>query len=280
MLYSDAKKEELLLDTRYMDIGNLPSNFQPYRNPERGPVFSKLLIRPMSIGELMLVSKAASMRDPSLVRRAVDLCISEPVDYLSQGDYYYVLAWLRLNSSPKHPYIITWECNSSFYQNRVTGDLIPNDATFRHLTAEEIESKEWDIVPCNTTNTETVYTTTLDIIQLPEEPNELVLPAQFDFPRVRDIDDVAEAMKNDELQFIVPGAQWIYVPPSDEGKHATLADRIALLESEPNVDLFTEALQMEAQFVHGIAEHCYIQCRVCKARHPYKLNLAPAAFFQ
>jgi hypothetical protein len=262
MKLDTASRQELMKDARYQDIGNMPSNFFPY-------TFKNLFIRPFTVKELKLVSKAGVMKDDDYLIRAVDMCISEDVLDLTQGDYYYVLMWLRINSSPKTPYAVTWKCPESYYQNKTTGDIIKNDKTFAHPLPEDAD--KFKIVKCDTSNTEMVHMTTLNIIQLPED-NWEPLAAEFDFPRVRQIKEVKELLEDPELRLLLPAAQWV--------RGATIADKIKFLEEQPNSDMLMEALALENSLVHGIEETCTLHCRTCRSEHPFTINLEPLSFFR
>lgn len=262
MKLDTAARQELMRDARYQDIGNLPSNFFPY-------AFKKLLIRPFTVKELKLVSKAGVLQDESFLIRAVDLCISEDCSELSQGDYYYVLMWLKINSSPKTPYTITWKCPESYYQHKTTGEIIKNDATFAPPQPEVAD--QYKIEKCDTSNTEMVHMTTLDIIQLPEENWEPLAP-EFDFPRVKHIKEVKDLLEDPELRLMLPAAQWV--------KGESIQDKIKFLEDQPNTDLLMEALALENTLVHGLNEKCTLHCRTCRSEHPYTINLEPLSFFR
>lgn len=261
MKLSTTAKETLMQDARYMSIGNLPSNYIPYS-------FKDLMIRPLTVNEMKLISKAGVTRDEDYLIRAVDLCISEDVQDLTQGDYYYVLMWLRINSSPKTPYAVTWKCPESFYQNIVDGSIIKNDKT--KWIPDIRDMKNYKEVKCDTSNTELVHMTTLNILQFPDEIDPL--GPEFDFPRVRIIKQVRDLYEDPEMQLLLPALQWI--------KGDTIADRIAFLEAQPNTDLLMEALSLEATLVHGIEEKCTLHCRTCRAEHPYTINLEPLSFFR
>lgn len=261
MKLSTAAREALNQDPRYTSIGNLPSNYVPYS-------YTDLMIRPLTVHEMKLISKAGVTRDEEYLMRAVDLCISEDIMDLTQGDYYYVLMWLRINSSPKTPYAVTWKCPDSFYQNVVSGEIIKNDKT--RWVPDETQVKDYKVVKCDTSNTELIHMTTLEILQFPDEVEPL--GPEFDFPRVGIIKEVRELMEDPELQMLLPAVQWV--------RGATVKDRLAFLEKQPDTDILMEALALEHTLVHGIKETCTLHCRTCRAEHPFTINLEPLSFFR
>lgn len=254
------QKNKLIADSRYQDIGNLPSNFFPY------PSFKNLLIRPLSVGELRFISKAASLDDHSHMLRAVDLCISEPAAELSIGDYYYVLAWLRLHSMPKAPSIVNWTCTSKVYKSKETGFIRT------HEEPEPENPQDFDIVECGCENSELIHVSQLEVIQLPEEEGFGVLPEGFDFPRASLIQETRELIKDPELRFLIGPAQWV--------AGATMQDKLNTLLAQPGLDMFDTASALSDMYTHGIKETTTLHCRQCRATYPYELKLEPHDFFQ
>lgn len=251
----------VIKDSRYQDIGNLPSNFLPYKGS-----YDKLYIRPFSIKELRLISKAATLKDIKHQIRAVDLCISEDVTELSIGDYYYVLAWLRIHSYPKTPMVATWLCDEQVYKHKETLEIINNDDTFK--VPENLS--EYVTEPCNTHNSEIIHFSNLEIISLDDdvEPINQV----FDFPRVKHLADIQECLKDPELRFIMPAAQWI--------AGATVEDKLKALDESMDLTLFDEASILNEKLDHGIKETMTIRCRRCLAAQPYTVALDPFSFFK
>jgi len=263
MVYDEKGLKGVLTNPVFQDIGNLPSNFYPY-------TFKELYIRPFTVQELRLISKAAVLNEMQHVVRAVDLCITQDANDLTIGDFYYVLMWLKIHSTPKSPYVVEWHCPELVYRNIETGNLIFNDNNFK--APEGDDAKLYKLEPCGCHNTELVHITDIDIIQLPEEGWE-GLPEGFDFPRARILQEVREALKDPELRFIVGPAQWIKTG-------TTLAEKIKFLESQADLDMFDTASGLNDLISHGIRETTTLHCRNCRASHPYEIQLEPYNFFR
>lgn len=265
MKYNETQLQALLADARFVDIGNLPSNFYPY-------TYGKLFIRPFTLKELMLVSRSVVEKDITHLIRAVDVCITEDVKDLTIGDFYYILLWLKTYSSPKQPKIVSWDCNETLFVDKETGEGIPND---NFVIPEGKSVDDYNQVDCGTANSEIIHMSTVEIVQLPEEEWE-GLPEGFDFPRVGILPEIYEirgdAVRNAELNFIIPSAQWI--------KGNTFKEKLSILEAQPDLNMFEEAKAIDDTVVHGIKEQCILKCRRCRAESQYIVTLDALSFFQ
>lgn len=262
MQYTESElKDKVLTDSRFQDIGNLPSNFFPYPN------FKKLYIRPFNFGELKFVSKAAALKEVSHLIRAIDLVISENVNELSIGDFYYILMWLRIHSFPKTPLVVEWHCPEQVLTNKETCVIVPNDASF----VEPSDPENYEMRYCATHNTELIHMTSVEIYSL-DETNFQALPEGFDFPRVKHLEDIQTAVKDPELQFIAGAAQWI------EGD--TFADKIKKLEDQPDLSMYNMAFALNEKIQHGVGESTTLTCRHCRGKQPFVIAIDALTFFR
>ena len=261
MQYDEKGLGKLLCDPNWSVVGNLPSNFFPY-------TFKDLYIRPLTVHELRLFSKAAALNDMQHVIRAVDLCISEQASKITIGDFYYILMWLKIHSTPKTPYVVEWHCKEQVYKHKETGAFIFNDNTYK----EPEDLDQYELVPCGCHNSELVHITDVEIIQLPEDGWE-GLPEGFDFPRTAILQEVREALTDPELRFIAGPAQWI-------AAGVTLAEKIKFLEAQPNLDMFDTASSLNELMTHGIKESTTLHCRNCRVEYPFDIQLEPYNFFR
>lgn len=266
MKYSDTELRAVLTDGRYQNIGNLPSNFYAY------PGEKELYIRPFTIKELKLISKAAILKDMSHLIRAVDLVTTMDAGNFTVGDFFYILMWLRIHSMPKTPYVVEWHCKEPVLVNKHDGRRVMNDATFAVPKDEE----NWKVDSCTAHNSEVVHMTNVEIVML-DEDNFDGIPqngiVEYDFPRARNIQEVQEALNDPELKMIVGAAQWI-----KEG--ATLADKIAVLENQNDLQAFDDAAVINESIMHGISESTVLTCRECLKRTKHNLILDAYSFFR
>jgi hypothetical protein len=262
-LTDDELKHLLANNPEWVDVGNLPSNFYPYS-------FGSIHAKPFTINELKLISKAVVTRDIAWQKRAVDSVISRDVEQLSIGDYFYLLEWLKIHSATKTPTIVTWECTAKMLKHKETGEYIFNDPESLE-TIPKLDPALYEIEDCGTHNTESLHVSDLRIHQLPEEDWQ-GLPEGYDFPRMSIYTEIAEALKDPELNMIVGAAQWI--------KGDTLGEKLKRLEQEKDLDMFNTAMALKEVLMHGVSEHAILHCRKCRITHPYEISVDPLDFFQ
>ena len=272
--------EKIAADSNYHDLGTLPSNGHPYKGR-----MDKLFIRPFKLPELRLVSRAAELNDITHLIRAVDNCISYPVNHLTIGDFYYVLLWLRLYSTPKTPYVLNWHCHQPYFVHKQTRKpLMYNKETI--WPSEEDLTHNYEVSDCDTPNSSVVHQTDVEIISLPDEFDDL--PEGFDFPRVSILPELTTDAGNPEMSYLVPGIQWIdpnlgYRAIQELGLplNRPYSDwELKVLAADQNAELFYDGLEINKKVVHGISEVANFFCTKCQVRHEQKLVLNALTFFQ
>ena len=93
-------------NSKYTVSLELPSKFLPYN-------FNELWIRPYKIGEVKKIRATLSNEAKSHeITEIISDCMSINPKELTLGDFWYVLAWLRLNSFENTPLTVTWNCSS------------------------------------------------------------------------------------------------------------------------------------------------------------------------
>ena len=264
MKLSQENYDKIMMDPRYLDIGGLPSNFKGYE-------FKNILIRPFGINELKLISRAASLKEPQHVIRAIDLTISQDVNELTVGDYYYMLMWHKLHSYTKTPLIVEWPCPMEVWHRKRDGlvQLVPLTAEQEAEAAksEAIEDK-FVLEDCNTVNSEPISMVNVEIVSLEDD---FVLPEGLDFPHVGTMLEVDELMQDPDMQFLVPALQWM---PGN-----SMVEKMKQFEDAPDLDLFQRANKANQEIVHGVKQTTTLTCRRCHSRHPYTIKLDPLSFF-
>lgn len=254
-------------DSRYHDLGTLPSNGIPYKGR-----MDALFIRPFHFPELQLLSRSAQLNEVSHLIRAVNNCITHDVYDLTIGDFYYVLLWLRMYSMPKSPYIIPWHCTQPFFVHKETRAPLFYSKDCEWPTMDVLTT-DYDESICNTHNTSVVQKTDLEILMLKEGQD---LPEGFDYPRTSILADLTEATMDPDFSFLVAGIQWIQATP--EPGQTMWQAKIARLEENP--ELLPEAFTINSRVVHGISENATFFCNKCRITHTQKLRLNASTFFQ
>ena len=241
-------KSEIYNDPRFIDIGDLPTGFAPYS-------FKELFARPFTVKELTLLYQGSNSTYAGIshIIRAVNMAVSCDVNDLTDGDFEYVMAWLRLNSYPKAPNQVHWTCKRAVVSEPDTDNLRPD-----YFDASETELKLKGLVRrhCNEKNVEIVHNAKMEIHTLDDA--DLIIPYEgLDFPRVATFNEFKRLIKeHPESEHEAKAARWI-----KEGK--TLAEKIKLL-NESDIDLYEKILECQTRYYHGISESMTLKCRVCK----------------
>lgn len=243
----------------YHNIGKLPSGHIPYA--DKNPLY----IRPFDLADYRLVSKAAALDALYHLVRAVDNCISMDVNDLTVGDFYYVLLWLRANSSPARPYAFEWNCEQVLFRDRVTNEPLRYDQKWPN-TAEELHEKFIGGV-CGKENLSLV---TPKVVSVAELEAGLELPEGFDFPRVRTMEERDAALKDPEMQFLAAGISWI--------AGDTWAEKVEKATADPS--LVFKGNDLEDAVKHGFIEQVTFRCMQCRVEHTIDAKLTPLNFFQ
>lgn len=264
MQANEKQMADILSDPDWLDVGNLPSNFYPYD-------FKTLYIKPFTAKHLRLLSKTVVTKVLSYQMRAVDLVISQDVNKISIGDYYYLLEWLKVHSSPKTPLTVEWHCQEQRLKHKVTGEYILNDPKSLEVARETVDPEDYILEPCGCHCTESLHMADLEVLQLPEE-DWVGLPEGFDFPRVSILADQQAALLDSELNMLVGAASWV--------AGSTFEDKVKTLEDSPTLDMFYTAQALNDTLAHGISQTAVLHCRECRAEHKTKLAIDTASFFR
>lgn len=262
MKLTPEQYQSVILDSRFSDIGPLPSQSIPYKGR-----MDTLFIRPFELPELRLLSKAAMISELGPLIRAVDLAISHDVYDLTIGDFYYVLLWLRMHSMPDTPYVLEWFCEQPFFTHKET--KAPLFYTEENWPSADELRENYNAVLCETDNTSIVHQTNLEILCLEED---FQLEEGFDYPRVSILEALNAALLDNELSFLAPAIQWLPGTTWDE--------KMAAAEGPHGTNLIAKALKINKDVVHGISEDVTFMCRKCRVSHTQTLKLNALSFFR
>ena len=272
MKCSAAQMEQIKQDARYRSIGMLPSKMIPYKDADGNKTLDYddndiVYIRPFELPELRLVSKAATLNAMYHLIRAIDLVCSVDVYKLTIGDFYYVLLWLRMNSYPERPYAFEWKCDSVFFQHKESKEFLFYDVPDSEWPSPDRLISEYVGTPCNTENTSIVRQKECTVYELEDG---LILPPEFDFPRVAHLEDFTSAVGDPELMYLADGIKWI--------KGHTFAEKLKKAEKDPG--LVYTGLDINEAVVHGFSEAITFKCRQCRVEHTTNLVINALSFFQ
>lgn len=267
MFYSEQEMRAIQQDSRYADIGALPSQGIPYKGRAEKPELIRLLARPFELVDLQLLSKSIATNSIRYLLQAVDKVITHDVYDLTIGDFFYILLWLRIYSRPQIPYNISWECNLPYFTNKETNKVLLYDQEFPDAATL---AQYYSVDVCGRKNIQPTNKKDITIKELPIDLEPL--PEGFDFPRVNILENIEKQLENPEFSALVAGIQWI-AGNSWEEKVKT---------AENNPLLVYDGFQLNANETlnHGVSETVHLQCTKCKAKTTHKLTLNALTFFQ
>jgi len=251
------------LDPRFVDIGDLPTGFAPYE-------FKSLFLREFELAELKLlyVGMHSKVKPVDHIIRAIQLCANQDVRQLTDGDFEFVLAWLRLHSYPKAPLLVNWTC-------RQINLVYKSDRTF--YTGEKLSDRdmalkgiEWET--CNTNNVEIVNQYRTPVVALDDNKLHIEDP-DIDFPRVATLPDFhAHIEEFPHEKHMAECCRWVKRGNSFRAK-------LIYLMSRPDNDLYERILEARKTYHHGIMEVMKLRCRVCDHRWEHTTTPRLLTFF-
>lgn len=254
--------QEVYSDPRFKFIGDLPSGCFTYN-------WKELYIRPFDVVELPLLALGAHARYNGIshLLRAVDIVINQNVSDLTDGDFSFILGYLRKFSFPSTPLVVQWHCHKQVYQHP-EGKLWLDE---EHPIPSNLQVREQKLkrIDCNTNNTEIVHNVktlidTLDDDWVNTDPD-------LDLPRMGTYSDYLEHT------IVDPGYKTLgmlarYVAAGD-----TYRDKLTLIESD--IDLYEKAYAFRRRSIHGIRETMGLRCRSCDNRVPFESHPNFRSFF-
>jgi hypothetical protein len=257
--------DECYADARFSDIGDLPTGFSPYS-------FDMMYIRPFSVMELNLLYNGMKAKRNGLdfIIRAVGMVVSCDVNELTDGDFEFVMAWLRLRSYPKGPLLVKWDCQKVNVVDSKTKIIYEGDDV-TELTSRDLKLRGFELETCNRENNEIVHNAKLNIISL-DDANLTIDNDLLDFPRIGTLNSYNVIVAEDkEHEYSAGLARWI-----KEGK--TLDDKLKIVETLDMVT-YNRILECIKEYKHGIEENMELRCRGCDNRVPFTSRPDPLSFF-
>lgn len=248
-------------------FGDLPSRGVRFKNKEKYP---HLTINRLSLKEMGLLSSAVTNNNPDSFLEAIKSLINVPISYLSIGDFYYVVTYLRCNMST--PLSLSWACDGFWYHEKESDELIKAPDARALMTNPETRDKKLVPESCGHENTETFPFEDMIVVYLPEEMD---LGENCEVPSAALIPEFERLTKDPKMAQIVPVVQWI--------KHGnSLRDKMLWLESQGDrdMDLFDEASAINQKYSHGISNLLIGECTKCGTKVKQKFNLTAESFFR
>jgi hypothetical protein len=270
----------------YEDIW-LPSEFVSYP-------WKDLQIRRFNIEELRAMIRARTSGNLRHLIRAVDATLSRPITDMTQGDFWYIMYWHRLNSYKKSPFVIEWVCDHDDHLRKVgAGESAPE--TLRNLLT--VSRSNLDTVAIDKEQyaalQDKLFTeygvrvrpqNIVDFISAVDEDEELEHARKLarekrqaavedgDVDAFLDEEDEEEIGANEDRSFI-----YRYAALLDNQHGESLADRAAWLNTQ-EPDLLVDLEDFLKVSDHGVTESWNVVCKECGAPKIVKQSLDALTF--
>lgn len=251
------------LDVRFVNIGDLPTGFTPYG-------FKELYVREFTLAELKLLYIGMHSRTKPIehIVRAVQHCCTVPVGELTDGDFEFLLAWLRMHSYPKAPLQVNWKCMKENLVYKKGRDFWRGPK----LSLRDMALKGIELEVCQTNNVETVQAYRTKIVSLDDD--DLYLPYDdIDFPRVATMSDFhMHVEENPHDRHMAECARWVK-------KGSTFRAKMVYLLNMRDNDLYERIQECRKRYHHGVIEVMNLRCRVCDHRWEHQTAPHILSFF-
>lgn len=251
------------LNQQFVHIGNVLTNYEPYD-------FNEIMVREFNVSELKLIHLSMHSRSRPIMHllRAIQFCCSVDVMKLTDGDFEFIMAYIRKMSYPSAPLLVHWDCNK-------VNVVKKTDRTFYtgpKLTEREMELQGYEYEKCDTKNVEIVNQHRQELILL-DDDNFTVTEEGVDFAYVGtlpDYYDYVEEHPEDEL--LAKCARWVR-----EGD--TFAEKLEILSNQPDLELFERIQFCMKKYEHGVVNSMNLRCRVCDDRWSHTTRPDWMSFF-
>lgn len=248
---------------QFVHIGNVLTNFEPYD-------FDEIMVREFNVSELKLIHLSMHSRSKPMLHllRAIQFCCSVDVTKLTDGDFEFVMAYIRKMSYPSAPLLVHWECNKH-------NVIKSSDRTFYHgpeLTEREMLLQGYEIERCGSKNVEIVNKHRQEIILLDDE-NYTVKEEGVDFAYVGTLIDCLEHIEeHPEDELLAKCARWV-----EAG--TTFAEKFEILTTQTDLDLYERIVCCMKKYEHGIKSVMNLRCRECDDRWSHTTRPDWGSFF-
>ena len=258
--------QEIIRDPRYLDIGDLPTGFAPYEDIG----LKQIYLRPFEVRELPLLHLGAKARVGGIghIIRAVNMVASCDVNCLTDGDFEFILTWLRKASYPESPMLVTWDCRKVNIVEKETRRFV-RDTKF--LTKTDMDLKGYEPEQCNTNNRTIVHDVRI-LVDTLDDDNLYIQHDDIDFPRVRTLLEFEEMVSEDpSVEQIAKIARWVKAGE-------TVKEKIDILNNS-DIDLYERIVDCQKEYEHGVRETMTMKCRECQNRVSHTAKPKMRSFF-
>lgn len=235
-------KDPKYYDPDYVDIGGLPSGGHTYP-------FTQIYMRQFVVRDYQLLHMGMStkIRPHQHIIRAVQLATSVNIDVLTDGDFCYLMAWLRRYSFPELPLQARYTCMNPLWHD--------GEKYVMGISDQEARQKGYKREPCNHKQVEMVRGAKLKVHTLPDDVK--IDDPRIDFARVSTLADYHEYVDDHpESKYLADLCRWVK-------QGTTFASKYRYLLNQPDNSLIDAIEDVRGSLFHGITENFTLRCGAC-----------------
>lgn len=256
--------------------------FECPKLPSRGIPYAvkEINVAPFRPVHMSFISEAIYARNNAPLIEAVGQVMDFDVKQLTDGDFYYILAWLRFNSRDL-PIYSDWECGGVYF-TRADDD--------KEYTIADIDQmvEQWELAEGTEAQAEMEDPRTINFIENDchhhnkvevkfedfsiKYMSEAPLDPRLDYPRVVHMVEYVGLREENRYKKLIGPVRYI-----KEGQtlHAKLT---ATLEAD-SMELFDMAARANFEYEHGILQRVYKSCERCGIDHAFDVAIDAHSFF-
>lgn len=243
---------EILKDSRYVDMLGIPSDFRFYD-------FDAIYYRPFELKELAIIHQGLILKSVQHIIRAVQLVVSCDLNELTDGDFLFVMAYLRVYSYPNAPMTSNWTCNSEVIEDK--NDQYVHNETIEKMSDAKLARLGYTRSVCGHENVSLVHGYKISHVMLPEK---LKIPEYLILPRVGTLVEAEELLEEPKYKNIVGKLRYIK-------SGTTLLDKLKWLKARPNkmALILSQISKLQKSSIHGMEEYIPLRCLRCDTKRSY-----------
>lgn len=258
------------------DDTNLPSRMIPYN-------VKGFEMTPFRVPQIMKMSRAMHLDSVAPMVEALDEVLDIDAATLTDGDFYYLLAYQRLVNydQEESPLQAIWECSSTLFhsedENRTYTHREIRDFVDAYIAASEDERKHMTdpatrVVTTQVCGHRNVHSLTMDDLAVMRLDSDLKLDPDLDFPRVGTLADAIARASNPDEAALIQAARWVKAG-------STLDAKMDILVNQDNLNLFQKCLRADTLIRHGISRILRVPCEKCGHPADHQIDITPQTFF-
>lgn len=237
----------------------LPTRGQYYPQPTK-----ELNVEPLNLDGLALMSEACTEDSADIFVEAIKTCLPHTdVNALPLSDFIALAAYIRIQTFTNSPLEVRYTCTAPRYT--LDGNTLSREEVEALESVEGVQVRD-----CNNHVHKEFKFEDLEMVKLPEDFH---LEDTFDVPRAKHYAEYVNLYSNAQYRKLIPAVVWL-----KEGD--TLKDKLEIVRSQPNLDLFDELSKLNSMHSHGLKRFLTVNCSLCNAPHKTALQISQYSFFR